>query len=370
MRIGLSLLGLAVASIGLYLLSEHINALGLCLIAWSALCIGWWQAKRLKVNAGKQPQAKPKVPAWRFWGLRLTILLASLAVIVGAYSQYLARTYQLPNEYHLQAATWVLGINLPYPELVTIPAGSFEMGSNEKLGSNEGTNEQPTHTVTLPKSFQMGKYEVSFTEYDYYVWKMRQAASSEKNNETKLKYPENEGWGRLNRPIINVGWQASENYTHWLSQNHPKSSSCRLPSEAEWEYAARAGSKTKYYWGDEPSRDYTNSGKEEGFGDGVEGNDKWANTAPVGSFKPNPWGLHDMTGNVYEWVQDRYHENYQGAPEDGSAWESGDHFRVIRGGSWNNSSVISDSTFRAFGGLGISSYDIVGFRIVCSSIDY
>ena len=359
MRIGLSLLGLAAVSFGSYLLIQHLNGLGLCLLAWSALCMGIWQTQRLQIKAGNQAQAKPKVSVWRFWSIRLSLLLVSLVIGIGGYSQYLARTYQLQSEYHWQAVSWVLGVHRPYPELVEIPAGRFEMGSDEN-GS-----EQPIHAVTIPKKFFMGKYEVSFTEYDYYLWQKRQLAD-EKANE-KIVTPEDEGWGRLKHPVINVDWQAAQNYVAWFSQHNDQVKQCRLPSEAEWEYAARAGSKTKYYWGDEPSRDYANYGKEECCDGVAEGNDKWVNTAPVASFKPNAWGLHDMSGNVFEWTQDRYHENYQGAPGDGSAWESGDRSRVIRGGSWVSASGNVRSANRDYDVFGDNPF---GFRVVCSPIDH
>ncbi|RVU84784.1 formylglycine-generating enzyme family protein [Leucothrix sargassi] len=355
MRIGLSLLGLVAVSFGSYLLIQHINGLGLCLLAWSALCMGIWQAQRLQIKAGDQAQAKPKVAAWRFWGVRLSALLISLIIGVGAYSQYLARTYQLQSEYHWLAVAWVLGINRPYPELVEIPAGRFEMGS-----SKGNDDEKPIHTVIIPKKFFMGKHEVSFTQYDYYLWQKRQQADKKVNENIEDPLVENLG-GRLRHPAINVNWEEAQDYVAWLSQHNEKVKQCRLPSEAEWEYAARAGSKTKYYWGEEPNRDYANY-------DGIEGIDIWGlKTAPVGSFKPNAWGLYDMSGNVFEWTQDRYHDNYQNAPEDGSAWESGDRTHVFRGGSWSASSSSMRSAFRINGND--LSVTFIGFRVICSPVN-
>ncbi len=139
---------------------------------------------------------------------------------------------------------------------------------------------------------------------------------------------------------------------------------CRLPSEAEWEYAARAGTTTAYYWGDDTGgvvREYANTS-------GTGGRDKWAReTAPVKQFKPNGFGLYDMSGNVWEWTQDRWHEDYTGAPMDGSAWEAGGSpSRVLRGGSWLNTSDFVRSAFRRY--YSTFGNDVVGFRVVCSPI--
>ena len=136
-----------------------------------------------------------------------------------------------------------------------------------------------------------------------------------------------ESWGRGRRPVINVSWEDAVAYTAWLSE--ATGERYRLPSEAEWEYAARAGSVTKYSWGNEVGHNRANC---------YRCGSQWDRemTAPVGSFRPNVWGLHDMHGNVWEWVQDCWNGNYQGAPTDGAAWESGDcSQRVLRGGSWD-----------------------------------
>ena len=134
------------------------------------------------------------------------------------------------------------------------------------------------------------------------------------------------GWGRGNRPVINVSWKDAQSYVRWLSQRTGHRYS--LPSESEWEYVARAGTDTRYSWGDEIGRNRANC---DGCGS------RWDDeqTAPVGSFSPNAWGVHDMHGNVWEWVEDCWNDSYVGAPSDGSAWESGEcGYRVLRGGSW------------------------------------
>ncbi len=133
-------------------------------------------------------------------------------------------------------------------------------------------------------------------------------------------------WGKRDRPVINVNWDDAQVYVRWLSTMTGKE--YRLLSEAEWEYAARAGTKTAFYWGDEIDKENANCYRCE---------NEWSKvkTSPVGSFKPNPFGLFDMAGNVWQWVQDCWHEDYNGAPIDGSAWKTGDcEKRVVRGGSW------------------------------------
>ena len=226
-------------------------------------------------------------------------------------------------------------------QLLRIPAGSFQMGSNQ--GAD---NEKPVHAVTIARPFWMSKTETTFAQYDAYV-----AASG------KAK-PKDKGWGRGSRPVINVSWNDAQGYAKWLSTNNGQSLQCRLPSEAEWEYAARAGSTTKYSWGDNVGRNKANC---ETCGS------QWDNkqTAPVGSFPANRFGLQDMHGNVWEWVQDTWHSNYQGAPVNGSAWNSASGNRVLRGGSWGNSPFDLRSASHVMFGPHLRSY-VVGFRVVCS----
>ncbi len=191
------------------------------------------------------------------------------------------------------------------PEMVVIPAGTFMMG--------EGTQ----HKVTIARQFAVSKYEITFDEWDACV----------KAGGCKYQ-PDDRGWDRGKRPVINVSWNDAVAYVKWLSEKTGKV--YRLPSESEWEYAACAGTTTRYPWGDEPGSNRANF-----LGSGSQ----WSGTqtAPVGSFDPNKFGLHDMTGNVWEWVQDCWNGSYKGAPADGSAWESGDcGRRVVRGGSWSD----------------------------------
>ncbi len=199
------------------------------------------------------------------------------------------------------------------PEFVVIPSGTFTMGSNED------TDEKPPHNVAI-KSFAMGKYEVTQGQ-----WKAVMGSNPSRFSSCGD-----------NCPVEQVSWDDIQQYIQKL--NAKSGQQYRLPSEAEWEYAARAGTKTKYWWGDTASHEYANYGKDDCCAGLAQGRDQWENTAPVGQFPANGFGLHDMHGNVWEWVQDYYHDNYSGAPSDGSVWVSGGEqkYRVLRGGSWGS----------------------------------
>ena len=224
-------------------------------------------------------------------------------------------------------------------EMVVIPGGRFQMGCVS--GKNCQGDEKPVHEVRVA-SFALSKYEVTFEEYDRFT-----AA-------TGRVRADDEGWGRGRRPVINVSWTDAVAYTEWLSDQTGER--YRLPSEAEWEYAARAGSTTKYSWGNKKGRNRANCD-----GCGSQWDDE--KTAPVGSFSANAWGLHDMHGNVGEWVQDCWNNRYRGAPTGGSAWTSGDcKRRVLRGGSWYDSPGLLRSAFRDRYTTGIRYY-YFGFRV-------
>ena len=201
------------------------------------------------------------------------------------------------------------------PAMVVLPTGSFRMGSPSGE-TDRDRDEGPLRTVTISKRIAMGRYEVTFAEYDRFV-----AATSGRR-------PKDRGWGRGSRPVIDVNWNEAQAYATWLSAQTGKP--YRLPSESEWEYAARAGTETAYSWGNEIGVNRANC---DGCGS------EWDNTqtAPVGRFAANAFGLHDMHGNVYEWVEDCYVDSYAAAPIDGSARSSGcgsDVRAIVRGGSW------------------------------------
>ncbi len=221
------------------------------------------------------------------------------------------------------------------PEMIEIPAGLFQMGSDKY------DSERPIHTVTFAKPFKLGKYLVTFAEYDVFA------------EQTGRIPPKDEGWGRDQRPVINVSWQDAADYAAWLSKLTGKA--YRLPSEAEWEYACRAGSSSEYFWGDDGTRAKQYAWFAENTG---------SQTQPVGQKQPNPYGLYDITGNVWEWLQDGWHDNYEGAPDNGLAWETeGDSGRrLLRGGSWNYEADGLCSAFRYWGGTGYR-FGLIGFRL-------
>jgi formylglycine-generating enzyme required for sulfatase activity len=197
------------------------------------------------------------------------------------------------------------------PEMVEVPGGKFVMGSAE--GDDD---EKPPHEVVIGKPFAVGRFEITFVEWD---------ACAKDGGCVKNKAPNDEGWGRARRPVINVSWNDAREYLGWLSQKTGKT--YRLLTEAEWEYAARAGTTSKYAFGD------TLEKAQARFSEGKSG---IGQTAEVGSYPANSWGLYDMHGNVWEWVEDCYGAGYAEAPGDGSARTIANcGARVLRGGSWD-----------------------------------
>ncbi|MBU0655380.1 MAG: SUMF1/EgtB/PvdO family nonheme iron enzyme [Gammaproteobacteria bacterium] len=250
-------------------------------------------------------------------------------------------------------------VNPIEPEMASIPAGSFTMGCksgrDDVLKDGCDNDEKPSHKVTL-MAFQMAKYEVTFDEWD----------ACEKAN--ACPHAEDEGWGRGKRPVINVSWNdITQKYIPWLNKKTGKT--YRLPSEAEWEYAARGGKDKAFPWGKSLGKNNANC---DGCGS------QWDNkqTASVGSFSANGYGLYDTSGNAWEWVQDWSYDDYKGAPVDGSSWESGDSaYRVLsgglwnstfgyvlRGGSWNSTPRYVRSAHRYYNSPG-SWYNNLGFRL-------
>ena len=235
--------------------------------------------------------------------------------------------------------TAAITVRLVEVGMVYIPGGTFRMGD---LSGDERASELPVHSVTVP-SFWMGKREVTFSQWDACV---AYGGCSRR--------PSDSGYGRGNRPVINVDWDDVQEFIVWL--NARTDGGYRLPTESEWEYAARAGSESLYSWGDEIGVNRANC---------LESlcGDQWVRTAPVGSFPANAWGLHDMHGNVWEWVEDCWNGNYEGAPGDGSAWLSGScGQRVVRGGSWGFGPGNLRSSVRGRG-YRSSRRDALGFRL-------
>jgi len=239
------------------------------------------------------------------------------------------------------------------PAMVVVPAGRFLMGSP---GPEEGSaepgrkdTEGPRHPVTISRPFAVSRFEVTFDEWDAC------AALGGCGGQ-----PQDQGWGRGSRPAINVNWNDARQYVAWLSRLTGKP--YRLLSEAEWEYAARAGSRTAYYWGDS-IRDASGPANADCNGCGSQWDD--SQTAPVGSFAENAFGLHDMHGNAWEWVEDCWHDSYKDAPEDGSAWttactDEGEH--VVRSGAWKDDPVDLRAAARYGGPSGARNW-VNGIRV-------
>lgn len=215
------------------------------------------------------------------------------------------------------------------PDMVTLPGGRFLMG---ELGDTGLNYERPVREVQVGP-FAIGRFETTFLEWDA-CWA----------DGFCQRRPDDLGWGRGFHPVINVSWLDAQQYVAWLSRK--TGHRYRLPTEAEWEYAARAGTTTSFPWGESIATGCDNANLLDIAGHNLRPNwfwsvhclDGYAFTAPVGSYPPNPWGVYDMQGNVWEWVQDCWHNDYTGAPTDGSAWTQGGDCskRVNRGGGWGN----------------------------------
>ena len=236
------------------------------------------------------------------------------------------------------------------PQMVVVPSGSFTMGSPSNEAGRDD-DEGPQHVVRIEYRLAVGVNEVTFAEW----------AACVAGGGCGGYRPDDEGWGRGNRPVINVSWDDAQSYVSWLSRKTGKS--YRLLSESEWEYVARAGTETPFHFGATISTDQANYDGNYTYNTGLKGVYR-KKTLPVGSFSANRWGLHDMHGNVWEWIQDCYNDSYSGAPADGSAWESGNcSERVLRGGSWFNSPRNLRAAYRDWDTAGDRSIFSYGFRI-------
>jgi formylglycine-generating enzyme required for sulfatase activity len=236
------------------------------------------------------------------------------------------------------------------PELVVVPAGSFTMGSPAGE-ADRAANEGPQRRVTIARAFAVGKYEVTFEQWDACV----------SGGGCGGYRPSDNGWGRGNRPVINVSWSDAKQYVEWLGRRTGKS--YRLLSEAEWEYAARAGTTTPFHTGATITTDQANYDGNHVYANGPKGIYR-ERTVQVGRFAANAFGLHDMHGNVWEWVEDCWNASYAGAPSDGNAWTTGGNCvqRVLRGGSWYGDPGYARSAVRIGGTTGIRRVSL-GFRV-------
>ena len=266
--------------------------------------------------------------------------------------------------------------------MVVVPAGSYRMGSpSYEEGRHE--DEGPVHEVTIAAPFAIGRHEVTAAEFGRFVDETGYSAGNscsiigtDEWGYLEWKSRAGRGWrnpgfdqsGR--HPAVCVNWNDAQAYVAWLSRETGEK--YRLPSESEWEYAARAGTATARYWGEGESGQcrHANGGDasvKERYADWrwtvASCRDGHVHTAPAGSFAANGWGLHDMLGNVWEWTEDCWNGSYAGAPSDGSAWEYGDcNERVLRGGSWSNLPSILRAAYRS--GSTTGSRNIYsGFRV-------
>jgi formylglycine-generating enzyme required for sulfatase activity len=227
------------------------------------------------------------------------------------------------------------------PEMVVVPPGSFNMGSTTDQ-PERSADEGPQHRVILQGQFAVGRYAVTFDEWDTCV------------SDGGCIKSDDHGWGRDRRPVIGVSWDDAKAYVAWISRKTGKT--YRLLSESELEYVTRAGTETAFWWGSTISPSQANYLAEEKFR---------GQTLPVDSFAPNPWGLFQVHGNVNEWTEDCYHYTYSNAPNDGSPWRGNGRdcqTRVFRGGSWADQQYWLSSGARSSRSSGDRS-DTVGFRI-------
>ena len=263
-------------------------------------------------------------------GRVITAVLVAVAVIATASAQ----DHLKPGETFRDCAEC--------PEMVVIPAGSFSMGS-PKGEKGRFRGEGPLDRGTSLRAVARGKYEGTFAEWDICV---RVGGCSHR--------PKDRDWGRGNRPVIYMSWDDAKEYVRWLSRQTGEA--YRLPSEAEWEYAARAGTTSRYHWGDSVGQGNANC-------DGCGSRWDKSRTAPVGSFLANRFGLYDMSGNVWEWVEDCWNDSYRGAPTKGRAWTPGDcSRRVLRGGSWFIGPKVLRAAVRVADTSG-NRISLFGFRI-------
>lgn len=296
--------------------------------------------------------------------LRTAQIAAGLAIlplfILGFFLWSESQNFSTPKVgfYGLLAET---GIYTLHPAMIPIPkdkgciieACEFLMGSPENA-KDVDDYEKPQHKVRFNYRFAISETEVTFEQYEVFSYMIAKTGCKINDKTHQISDLDDFGYGRGQHPVINVNWDDAVCYTQWLSQQTGKH--YRLPTEAEWEYAARAGTTTDFYWESNDPKDYA------WFGE--NSNDK---TQPVRQRMPNPWDLYDMSGNVWEWVQDCWHENNKEEPPvDGSAWlvaNRGDCTqRVLRGGSWDDEPDNLRSATRArFGAVGRGSD--VGFRL-------
>jgi len=273
---------------------------------------------------------RPSGSLWFGWKIicTLTLIIAGLFAFPVIAQQ---NTPHKPGDVFRDCATC--------PELVVIPKGLYMMGSNGRYKAA-----RPAHRVSIKKSFAIGRFEVTFEEWQACL-----------NGGGCRHKPDDHNWGQKGRPVINITWDQAQTYLRWISGLTGRK--YRLPSENEWEYVHRAGTSTRFWWGDDVGLNNANC---------KDCKSKWSarSSAPVGSFKPNPFGVYDTSGNVFEWVEDCWNPDHLSAPKTARARRGGNcHFRVIRGGSFYYFNKVARSFYRAKNPPGVKSYWL-GFRVL------
>ncbi|PXW88905.1 formylglycine-generating enzyme required for sulfatase activity [Nitrosomonas sp. Nm84] len=283
------------------------------------------------------------------------VAIGLLGLIADAY--YWAKNNFLPPDSMLTLQRFRLGY-APLPDLTEKPIspGSFNMGEQDaafiaNLGELEKHFGVPSKAIEITQPFYLGKNEITYDQYDYYVWQQH------RSGDTETKFPNTGQGGRGDRPVVNVNLSEAMGYVAWLGKQTGQN--CRLPMEAEWEYAARAGTVTAYYWGDEVGSNHANCN---GCGS------PWGNkeSAPVGSFAANQFGLYDMSGNVWEWTCSNRRERFDGSEQQCNDETTDAQSRVVRGGSWDVDPDGARSSARGISNPAVRN-NVVGFRVLCES---
>ena len=303
--------------------------------------------------------------AWSLQARRgLILLLAGITAFVGFVGEsfYWTRAHELPPDMMWTLQRYRLGYT-PFPELALIPTGSFNMGEQNK-DFIEATAEDKKNQFGVPgkptkisRPFSLGKTEITYEQFDYYIWRQQRNNVKDKKNQNS-EYPISAKGGRGNHPVVNVDWHQANSYASWLGEQIGQS--CRLPTEAEWEYAAQAGKNTAYPWGDNIGDNNANCNNCGSQWDGDQ-------AAPVGNFKANAYGLYDMSGNVWEWTCSNWREQFDGSEQQCSDGTTDFQFVVLRGGAWDHQADYLRVSSRNYAEPAIRT-DIIGFRVLCMSL--